>query len=109
MDRRRSPRVETHLPVRVWGLDAHSLPFILMATARNISASGAVIQGIRRQMRPGEIIEVQMENVKAEFRIVWVGRSASDREGEIGIEMMPAEQCVWDINLNHCHQMAAQG
>ncbi|MDP9160833.1 MAG: PilZ domain-containing protein [Acidobacteriota bacterium] len=109
MDRRRSPRVETHLPVRVWGLDAHSLPFILMATARNISSSGAVIQGIRRQMRPGEIIEVQMENVKAEFRIVWVGRSASEREGEIGIEMMPTEQCIWDVNLNKCYQMAAQG
>ncbi|GAC1433423.1 MAG: hypothetical protein NVS1B11_15860 [Terriglobales bacterium] len=102
MDRRRTPRVETHLPVRVWGLDAYSHPFILMATARNISLSGAVIQGIRRQMRPGEIIEVQLENQKAEFRVVWVGRSASNREGEVGIEILPSEPCIWDVNLDQC-------
>ena len=64
MDRRRSPRVGAHLPVRVWGVDAHDLPFMQLASVKNLSSTGAVIHGMRRQMRPGEILEVQMDNEK---------------------------------------------
>lgn len=109
MDRRRSPRVNVHLPVRIWGVDAYSLPFTQQATLRNISTEGAVVQGIKRQLRPGEILEMQYEREKAQFRVVWIGECGSPEQHEIGLQALPAEPTLWDINLSHCCELVAQG
>ena len=102
MDRRRNPRVMAHLPVRVWGMDAEGLPFMQLAGVRNISSSGALIQGMRRQVLPGEILEVQLGQEKAQFRVAWVGIRGTRKEGEIGIESLPSEPFIWDVNVNLC-------
>ena len=73
MDRRRNSRVSARLPVRIWGVDAHDLPFMQLASVKNLSSTGAVIQGMRRQIRPGEILEVQSDEEKARFRVIWTG------------------------------------
>ena len=52
MDRRRNSRVKAHLPVRIWGVDAHDLPFMQLASVKNLSSTGAVVQGMRRQIKP---------------------------------------------------------
>jgi PilZ domain len=109
MDRRRSPRVNVVLPVRIWGVDAHSLPFIQQATVRNISADGAVVQGIKRRVKPGEILEMQYDNGRAQFRVVWVGDFGSPEQHEIGLQALPDEHSLWDINLPWCCEMVAQG
>lgn len=102
MDRRRFPRVTAFLPVRVWGVDAHSLPFMQLARARNISGAGAVIQGLSRQIKAGEILEVQTDEGKAQFRVVWVGRTGSRSAGEIGIQSLPSEPDIWDLSVCGC-------
>ncbi len=71
MDRRRSPRVEAVYPVRIWGLDANANPFIENARATSISSGGALIQGFRRQVRLGELLEVQLGEKSASFG--WYG------------------------------------
>src|SRR4029077_12187642 len=109
MDRRRNPRVTALLPVCVWGMDAHALPFMQAATVRNISSSGAVIQGLCRQVRLGEILEVQFGPDKAQFRVVWAGKPGSRREGEIGVESLASEPSLWDLDLCHCSQLGAEG
>ena len=65
MDRRRSPRVKAQLPVRIWGVDAHDLPFMQLASVKNLSSTGVVVQGMRRQIKPGEILEVQLGRRKS--------------------------------------------
>ena len=60
MDRRRSPRVTAHLPVRIWGVDAHDLPFMQLASVKNLSSTGAVIHGMRRHLRTGEILDADI-------------------------------------------------
>jgi PilZ domain len=109
MDRRRSPRVSTVLPVCIWGMDAHSLPFMELATVRNISLSGAVIHGVSHRLREGEIVEVQHDGEKAQFRIVWVGQAGTSEQGEIGVQALPAEPVIWDINLWQCCELVGQG
>src|SRR5580704_7394212 len=109
MDRRRNPRVTACLPVCVWGMDAHALPFMQSATVRNISSSGAVIQGLCRQVRLGGILEVQFGDEKAQFRVVWAGQLGSRRAGEIGLERLASEPNIWDLNLCHCSQLVAEG
>ena len=102
MDRRRKPRVTAFLPVRVWGVDAHSLPFSHLARARNISGGGAVIQGLSRQIKSGEVLEVQTDVGKAQFRVIWVGRLGGRTDGEIGIQALPSEPDIWDLSLCGC-------
>jgi hypothetical protein len=111
MDRRRNSRVFAHLPVRVWGMDAQGLPFMQLAGVRNISHSGALIQGMRRRVLPGEVLDVQMGQEKAQFRVAWVGERGTGEEGEIGIESLPSEPFIWDmkVNLCHCSQFAGSG
>ncbi len=109
MDRRRQPRVTAFLSVQIWGLDAHALPFAQLASLRNFSSAGAVIQGIRRRIKPGEILEVQYGQNRAQFRVVWVGRTGTRRDGEIGIEILPAEPCIWDMNLRQFTEFVGKG
>jgi hypothetical protein len=109
MDRRQNGRVTAPFPVRVWGVDAYALPFMQLASVHNISGGGAVIQGICRQIRPGDTLEVQLGESKAQFRVVWVGKMGTRREGEIGIETLASEPCIWDVNLGRCSQLAGKG
>jgi hypothetical protein len=111
MDRRHSPRISAHLPVRIWGMDAQGLPFMQLASVRNISSSGALIHGMHRQVLPGEILDVQFAQVKAQFRVIWADRAGMGRGGEIGVESLIAEPCIWDMNVDlcHCSQLAGEG
>lgn len=107
MDRRQSPRIATSLPVCVWGIDAYSLPFMQLAMVTNISLTGAVVKGIQRQIRPGEVLAVQFAGEKADFRVVWVGRVGTPQHGEIGLERVAAQPCIWNLDLRACSQSAA--
>ncbi len=97
MDRRRNPRVTVLLPVRVWGMDAHSLPFTQSAAVKNLSANGAVLRGLHRRVNPGETLEVQTGDSRAQFRVVWVGRIGSRREGEVGLQSLPSEPQILEL------------
>jgi len=108
MDRRRCPRVTAILPVHVWGLDAYSLPFAQSATITDISSCGAVIQGMRRRLRRGAVLEVQLGDSRAEFRVVWTGKPGSIYEGAVGLENVALEERLWDLDFSRC-QLVAQG
>jgi hypothetical protein len=109
MDRRRNRRVAAFLTVRIWGVDAKSLPFTQHAQVRNISDRGAVLQGMIRPVKAGEILHLQHDEYQAQFRVVWVGKQGTRRQGEIGVESMSAEPFIWDVNLLHCTQAAGKG
>ena len=108
MDRRRNRRITALLPVRIWGIDNNALPFTQLAKAKNISSSGAVIQGMLRRVRPDEIVHVQLGERKAQFRVIWstVGK---DLKGEIGIASLPDEPSIWDLNLLRCSEFVGKG
>jgi len=109
MDRRRQPRICTTLPVRIWGIDAHAFPFAQPASVRNFSEIGAVVQGVHRQIKPGATLEVQSGKNRAQFRVVWVGRPGTPREGEIGIETLPSEPCLWEDTLCRSAETPGKG
>jgi hypothetical protein len=109
MDRRRNRRVAALLTVRIWGVDGKSMPFAQHAQVKNISDRGAVLQGMVRPVRAGAILHLQNEHDQAQFRVVWVGRYGTRRQGEIGVEGLPAEPAIWDVDLLHCGQVAGKG
>ena len=64
MDRRRESRGDTALPVRIWAA-GHSWNWPAYADISNL---GAVLQNVRSQIKPGEILDVQSDGQKAQFR-----------------------------------------
>jgi len=104
MDRRRCARVAAFLPVRVWGLDANELPFTETAIVTNISTNGAIVQGLQRRVRPGEILDVQLGQDKAQFRVVWAGIAGTVQQGEIGLERLESEPFIWHVDPQRCGQ-----
>jgi hypothetical protein len=109
MDRRRNPRVKAQLPVRIWGVDAHDLPFMQLASIKNLSSTGAVIRGMRRQIKPGEILEVQLDDEKAQFRVIWTGRQGTQSAGELGLQKLVSEPCLWGVALGCYSELVAEG
>jgi len=109
MDRRRNRRVATYLTVRIWGVDAESMPFTQHAQVRNISDRGAVLHGMVRPVRAGAILHIQNEQDQAEFRVVWVGKRGTRRQGEIGVEVLATEPAIWEVHPLHCGQVVGSG
>src|ERR1700730_16905478 len=73
MGKRREPRVEARLEVRIAGIDAHGRPLLQLATTRNVSRQGALVEDIQGTFKAGEIISVSYKGNKARFRLAWVG------------------------------------
>ena len=106
MDRRQTARVEVQLPVEVWGIDAHGKAFIDPAIVSNMSRSGLVIQGLRRKIRAGELLDVRMGSDKAQYRVVWVGGTGNGRVGELGMQRVTAQPFFLNSVLTCCAQAA---
>jgi hypothetical protein len=109
MDRRRQQRVFVDLPVRIWGMDAHSRPFSLPASLRTISGRGATLQGVDAQLKPGDIVDLQYEGAKAQFRVVWLGRPGTEMQGEVGVESLSTDTQLWDVDPLRCAAATGQG
>jgi hypothetical protein len=109
MDRRRERRIDTLLPVRIWGMDSYCRPFMQLASVRNISSLGAILQNVRSQVKPGEILDVQYDGQKAQFRVVWVGKAGTMEAGEVGLQRLPEEPYIWKFDPALCAECAAEG
>jgi hypothetical protein len=102
MDRRRTARVSVQLPVEVWGLDAFGQPFTQSAMVTNLSSGGLVLEGVRRRIRRGEVLDVRMGSSKAEFRVVWISEN-----GNLGMQSLTALTFLPPSVLTYCAQAAA--
>ena len=85
-------------------MDTHGQPFTQPGLVTNMSVGGLVIQGIRRKIRTGEILDVQMSQVKAQFRVVWV---VTEGVAEIGLQRLTLHTFIAHSMLTHCAQAAA--
>jgi hypothetical protein len=110
MDRRRQQRVIVDLPVKIWGVDARSTPFTQSASVRTISGSGATLKGVNAQLKPGDVLDLQYQGTKAQFRVVWLGKPGSEMQGEVGIANLSANAPqLWDVDPLRCTAATSQG
>jgi PilZ domain len=99
MATRRETRKEVTLSVRIFGTDSNGRPFSDCVSTVNVSLEGAMIEGVNRPIKAGEIIGLTYGKSKARFRVQWVGQPGSGQQGRMGIKSMLPGQCLWDIAL----------
>lgn len=102
---RTNKRIHVALPIRVTCWDANRKPSISMACTYDISARGARITGLRLVKSAGEIISVERGRNKALCRVVWVGESSSELQGQIGIQAVESERLLWDSELRDMEEV----
>lgn len=108
MFRNRQPRVTTAFPVRIWGVDANCRPFMQMASITNVSDSGIQLNGVQCRLQPGEVVDVQYENTRAEYLVVWAGQRGTACEGELGLQSLPSQPCLWEAYLDQACDFVGQ-
>src|SRR6266404_4682600 len=96
MGKRREPRIQVRLQVRVAGTDASGRALLQMVTTRDISRHGARLEGIEREFTPGEIIPLSYRNNKARFQVSWMGDARTNRAGDMGVQIIDPAKCIWD-------------
>ena len=100
MQDRPEPRVQIDLIVRVWGMNAEGRPFFQNAHARNISSEGALISGLEHQLTAGDTIGIQLGNVKARFRVIWVIEAGHLQKIQAGVQLLTGQPCPWKDELS---------
>jgi hypothetical protein len=99
VERRREPRVESSLPVLIWGIDAYGLPFAQRALARNISGQGALVSGVEQLLRCGDLMVIQYQKKRARFRVVWTRDSKNGEKIRAAVQRLETEECPWKEEL----------
>ena len=94
-ERRSEPRVSVDLSVQVCGIDADGKRFEQAAKARNISMRGALLVGLERTLRSGDLIKIQLGDASARFQVVWVSPDALAGKLKVAVQRIEADPCIW--------------
>ena len=101
MSRRREPRYEVDLDVKVWGMDRHGKPFVQQARTVNANPlGGARLAGIDC-VNVGEVIDIQHAGEKSRFQVVWVGRDNTAKAGQIGVHCVDPRKTLFAVALKN--------
>lgn len=95
MEKRSEPRIESRLVVTILGRDKSGQPFAQDAIASSISESGALLSGITRHVRSGDLLWVEHAGKRSRFKVVWVRDSESQQLIQAAVHRLGAEPCPW--------------
>jgi hypothetical protein len=88
-------RAPVDLDMRVWGMGADGRAFSQHARAHNISAGGALLCGIERDLKIGDTIGVQAGEKKARCKVVWAANTGSVQKIKVGVQLVSRLECPW--------------
>jgi hypothetical protein len=95
IERRKEPRFRQSLPVRVSGIYDEGQPFSVEVTATSLSQNGALLTGLEVELRCGDMLMVEYEGRRANFRIVWVLNLGPRRGAEVAVHKPNHQACPW--------------
>jgi PilZ domain len=98
MGRRKEPRTQARLPVKLWGTDAQGRPFIEPVHTRNVSMDGALLEGVHCSLRAGDEVGLTYGEKKGRFKVAWVGEKG-ERENQVGLEAVNKGKCIFDVRV----------
>jgi hypothetical protein len=95
IERRRDPRIEKNLPVRLWGVDERGCRFEQEAVASNFSSRGALLSGVTEKLKCGDLVGLAYRGKKARFRVVWIRDSRAGHKIQVAVQRLEHEKCPW--------------
>jgi hypothetical protein len=99
MSEKLEPRLDVELSVRVFGMGADGRPFLHNAQARNISHHGAKLFGLETQLKPGDVIGVQVGDKKARCKVIWVVDPGQAQKISVGVNLVEGQPCPWEKEM----------
>lgn len=93
-ERRKLSRRKMILPVKM-AVEQN----ILLAHTVDISRLGARVGGLRAELQPGTLVELQRGSRKAKFRVCWV-QQIGINEVQIGVECLEPQDKFWGVDLS---------
>lgn len=99
MGKRREPRKEISVPVRIFGTDSGGQIFTEKVKTVNVSRHGAELDGVKAQLKEQEIIGLTYGQTKGHFRVQWVGALGTVKAGHVGLLNLSPEKALWDFPL----------
>lgn len=110
IERRNEPRmIQLSVPMTVSGTDAEGTRFSLTVSGTSLSRSGALLTGLGVELRCGDILVIEYQGRKADFRIVWVLNLGRRRGAEAAVHKLGQQPCPWEDALSPEVLLAAQG
>lgn len=70
-----------------------------LAHTLDVTEISARLGGLRMQLEPGEIIEIQRGGVKAKFQVHWIGLPGTELGGQAGVRGLDPAKSIWSIHL----------
>jgi hypothetical protein len=95
MEHRSEPRRNESLVVNINGIDKSGNSFTQNVVATGLSNSGALLSGITRPMRSGDLIWVEHGGRKSRFKVVWVSKEETPQLIQAAIHLIKTELCPW--------------
>jgi hypothetical protein len=95
MEFRLEPRRQVELIVSLKGQDKTGESFTQEAVASSISVCGALLSGIGREMRSGDLIWLDYAGRQARFKVVWVRDSESHQLTQAAVQLCQGEKSPW--------------
>ncbi len=80
-----------------------------LAIVTNISENGIRLVGIKIPLKAGGVVDLQYNGVKAEFLVVWAGQNGTRKQGELGLQTLPAQPPLWDPCLDRACEFIGKG
>lgn len=114
MGRRREPRKEIQVPVRIFGTDSSGHTFSIKSVTVNVSQQGIELSGVESRLNVDEIIGLSYGNNRVHFRVKWVGQPGTPKAGHVGLLNVSPDKPLWDFPLpppipdNHQFKAAQQ-
>jgi hypothetical protein len=99
MGKRREPRKEIRVPIRIFGTDSGGQIFSEKAFTVNVSQLGVELSGVQALPNVDEIVGLTYGVTKAHFRVKWVGQRGSAMAGHLGLLNLTPEKSLWDFPL----------
>ena len=94
--KRRSKRIKSVLPVRLWiagSKDSH------LAHTLDVSNHGVQLGGYRGEMEVGDEIVIQYRHMQARFRVTWIVAREGSSEKQIGAECLEPGKQIWGVRF----------
>lgn len=99
MGKRREPRKDIRVPVRLFGTDRGGRAFSEKVFTVNVSRHGAELGDLSVQLNAEDTVGLTYGQTKGHFRVKWVGQPGTPKANRVGLLNLSPEKPLWDFPL----------